>query len=79
MNLFRRWVRARVASLCGAVLPGKVLQEEGGWGEGGLQGHWGHLLGLSLVLMLWLEVEVAAREQGVTLHLVRQEGEDLPY
>ena len=29
---------ARVASLCGAVLPGKVLQEEGGWGEGGLQG-----------------------------------------
>ena len=39
MNLFRRWVRARVASLCGAVLPGKVLQEEGGWGEGKLQGH----------------------------------------
>ena len=70
---------ARVASLCGAVLPGKVLQEEGGWGEGGLQGDWGHLLGLSLVLMLGLEVEVAAREQGVTLHLVRQEGEDLPY
>ena len=30
---------ARVASLCGAVLPGKVLQEEGGWGKGGLQGH----------------------------------------
>ena len=58
---------------------GKVLQEEGGWGEGGLQGHWGHLLGLSLELMLGLEVEVAAREQGVTLHLVRQEGEDLPY
>ena len=70
---------ARVASLCGAVLPGKVLQEEGGWGEGGLQGHWWRLLGLSLVLMLGLEVEVAAREQGVTLHLVRQEGEDLPY
>ena len=70
---------ARVACLCGAVLPGKVLQEEGGWGEGGLQGHWGHLLGLSLVLMLGLEVEVAARKQGVTLHLVRQEGEDLPY
>ena len=79
MNLFRRWVGASVASLCWAVLPGKVLQEEGGWGEGGLQGDWGHLLGLSLVLMLGLEVEVAAREQGVTLHLVRQEGEDLPY
>ena len=62
---------ARVASLCGAVLPGKVLQEEGGCGEGGLQGHWWRLLGLSLVLMLGLEVEVAAREQGVTLHLVR--------
>ena len=56
-----------------------MLQEKGGWGEGGLQGHWEHLLGLSLVLMLWLEVEVSAREQGVTLHLVRQEGEDLPY
>ena len=38
MNLFRRWVGANVASLCWAVLPGKVLQEEGGWGEGGLQG-----------------------------------------
>ena len=71
MNLFRRWVGARVASLCGAVLPGKALQEEGGWGEGGLQGLWWCLLGLGLVLMLWLEVEVAAREQGVTLHLVR--------
>ena len=35
MNLFRRWVRARVASLCGAVLPGKVLQEEGGWARKG--------------------------------------------
>ena len=70
---------ARVASLCGTVLPGKVLQEEGGWVEGGLQGHWGHLLGLSLVLMLGLEVEVPAREQGVTLHLVRQEGKDLPF
>ena len=35
---------ARVASLCGAILPEKVLQEEGGWGEGGLQGHGGHLL-----------------------------------
>ena len=45
MNLFRRWVGASVASLCGAVLPGKVLQEEGGWGEGGLQGHWWGLLG----------------------------------
>ena len=67
------------ASLCGAVLPGKVLQEEGGWGEGGLQGHWGLLLGLILVLMPGLKVEVAAREQGVTQHLVRQEGEDLPY
>ena len=55
----------------GAVLPGKELQEEGGWGEGGLQGHWWRLLGLSLVLMLGLEVEVASREQGVTLHLVR--------
>ena len=62
---------ARVASLCGAVLPGKVLQEGGGLGEGGLQGHWWHLLGLSLMLMLGLEVEVAAMEQGVTLHLVR--------
>ena len=51
---------AKVASLCGAVLPGKVLQEEEGWGEGGLQGHWWRLLGLSLVLMLGLEVEVAA-------------------
>ena len=71
MNLFRRWVGASVASLCGAVLPGKVLQEEGGWGEGGLQGHWWRLLGLSLVVMLGLKVEVAAREQGVTLHLVR--------
>ena len=71
MNLFRRWVGARVASLCGAVLPGKVLQEEGGWGEEGLQGHCWRLLGLSLVLMFGLEVEVAAREQGVTLHLVR--------
>ena len=71
MNLFRRWVGARVASLCGAVLPGKVLQEEGGWGEGGLQGHWWRLLGLSLVLMLGLDMEMAAREQGVTLHLVR--------
>ena len=71
MNLFRRWVWARVASLCGAVLPGKGLQEEGGWGEGGLQDHWWRLLGLSLVLMLGLEVEVAAREQGVILHLVR--------
>ena len=70
---------AKVASLCGAVLPGKVLQEEGGWGKGGLQGQWGHLLGLSLVLMLGLEVEAAAREQGVTLHLVIQEGKDLPY
>ena len=40
-------------------------------GEGGLQGHWWRLLGLSLVLMLGLEVEVGAREQGVTLHLVR--------
>ena len=59
-------MEVRVASLCGAVLPGKVLQEEGGWGEGGLQGHWRHLLGLSLVLMLGLEVEVVAREQGVT-------------
>ena len=56
-------------SLCGAVLPGKVLQEEGSWGKGGLQGHWWRLLGLSLVLMLGFEV--AAREQGVTLHLVR--------
>ena len=71
MNLFKRWVGARVASLCGAVLPGKVLQEEGGWGEGGLQGHWWRLLGLSLVLMLGLEVEVTASKQGVTLHLVR--------
>ena len=62
---------ARVASLCWAVIPGKVLQEEGGWGERGLQGHLGHLLCLSHVLMLGLEVEVAAREQGVTLHLVR--------
>ena len=62
---------ARVASLCGAVLPGKVLQEEGGWGEGGLQGHWWHLFGLNLVMMLGLEVEVDARKQGVTLHLVR--------
>ena len=48
--------------LCGAVLMGKVLHEEGGWGEGGLQGHWWRLLGLSLMLMLGLEVEVAARE-----------------
>ena len=56
---------ARVASPCGAVFPGKVLHEEGGWGEGGLQGHWWRLLGLSLVL------ELAAREQGVTLHLVK--------
>ena len=71
MNLFRRWVGARVASLCGAVLPGKVLQEEGSWGEGGLQGHWWCLLGLSIVLMLRFEVKVAAREQRVTLHLVR--------
>ena len=71
MNLFRRWVGARVASLCGAVLPEKVLQEEGGWGEERLQGQWWRLLGLSLVLMLGLEVEVAARKQGVTLHLVR--------
>ena len=62
---------ARVASLCGAVLPRKVLHEEGGLGEGGLQGHWWCLLGSSLVLMLGLEVEAAAREQGVTLHLVR--------
>ena len=29
--------------------------------------------------MLGLEVEVAAREQGVTLHLVRYGGKDLPY
>ena len=71
MNLFRRWLGARVASLCEAVFPGKVLQKEGCWGEGGLQGHWWRLLGLNLVLMLGFEVEVAAREQGVTLHLVR--------
>ena len=71
MNLFGMRVGARVASLCGAVLQGKVLQEEGRWGKGGLQGHWWGLLGLSIVLMLGLEVEVAAREQGVTLHLVR--------
>ena len=69
MNLLRRWVGARVAALCGAVLPGKVLQEEGGWDEGRLQGQWWRLLGLSLVL--GLEVEAAARKQGVTLHLVR--------
>ena len=31
-------------------------------------------LGLSLVLMLGFEVKVAAREQGVTLHLVRSGG-----
>ena len=71
MNLFRRWVGASVASLCGAVLTAKGLQEEGGWGEGGLQGHWWRLLGLSFVLMLGLEVEVASRKQGVTLHLLR--------
>ena len=52
------------------VFPGKVLQEEGGWDKGGLQGHWWRLLGLSLVLMHGWEVEVAAREQRVTLHLV---------
>ena len=39
--------------------------------EGGLQGHWWRLLDLSLVQMLGLGVEVAAREQWVTLHLVR--------
>ena len=60
-----------MASLCGAVLLGKVQQEEGGWDEGGLQGHWWRLLSLSLVLMLQLKMEVAAREQEVTLHLVR--------
>ena len=60
---------AKVASLCGAVLPGKVLQEEEGWGKGGLQVHCWRLLVLSIVLMLELEVDVAAREQGVTLHL----------
>ena len=48
-------------------------------GEEGLQGHWWRLFGLSMLLMLGLEVEVAAREEGVTLHLVRQEGKDLPY
>ena len=48
-------------------------------GKEGLQGHWWRLFGLSMLLMLRLEVEVAAREQWVTLHLVRQEGEDLPY
>ena len=26
---------ASVASLCGAVLPGKLLKEEEGWGKGG--------------------------------------------
>ena len=67
-----------MASLCGAVLSGNVLQEEGGWGDEGLQGHWWRLLGLSLVLMLGLEVEVAAREQEVDLPLVRQAGKDLP-
>ena len=71
MNLFRRWVGARVASLCRTVLLGKLLQEEGGWGKGGLQGHWWRLLGSGLVLILGLEVEVASREQGVTLHQVR--------
>ena len=71
MDLFRRWVGARVASLCGAIMPRKVLQEEGGWGKGGLQGHCWCLLDLSFVLMLELEVEVASREKGVTLHLVR--------
>ena len=35
MNLFRRWVGASVASLCGAVLPGKLLKEEEGLGKGG--------------------------------------------
>ena len=40
-------------------------------GEGGLQGHWWHLLGISPMLKLGLEVEVAAREQGVILHLVK--------
>ena len=60
-----------MASFYRAVLPGKVLQVEGGWGEGWLQGQWWHLLGLSRVLMFGLEVEVAARSQGVTLHLVR--------
>ena len=75
MDLFRRWVGASVASHCEAVLPGKVLQEEGGWSKGGLQGHWWRLLGLSLVLMLGLEVDVAAREQGVTL----LGGKYLPY
>ena len=54
-----------MASLGGEVLPGKVLKEEGGWGEEGLQGHWLCLLGLSLGLMLGLEVEVPARQQGV--------------
>ena len=62
---------ARVASLCGAVMPWKVLQEEGGWGKGGLQGHWWRLLGLSLVMMLGLEAEEASREQGLTRLLVR--------
>ena len=71
MNLFRRWVGASVASLCGAVLPGKMLQEDGGWGKGRLKGHWWRLLGFSLVMILGFEVEVAAREQGLTLHLVR--------
>ena len=33
-------------------------------GEEGLQGHWWRLFGLSMLLMLGLEVEVAAREQG---------------
>ena len=72
MNLFRRWVRARVASLCGAVLPGKVLQEEGSWGEGGLQGHWWRLLGLSLVLML-------RSKGGPCTWSEREVTEDLPY
>ena len=41
--------------------------------------HWWHLLGLSLVLILGLEVEVVAMEQGMTLHLVTYEGKYLPY
>ena len=71
MNLFRRWVGGPSGLHVLGSFAGEGLQEEGGWGEGRLQGQWWHLLGLSLVLMLGLEVEVAARKQGVTLHLVR--------
>ena len=59
-----------MASLCGAVLPGKAAGG-GSLGQGKVAGSLVAPHCLNLVLMLGLEVEVAAREQGVTLHLVR--------